>query len=546
MDEESIQEPLLQRSPTGPRDSTYGSEVTEENIKSPVGVPGGVVNLCKCIVGAGLLAIPRAFSLLGAGLSTIMMAFVGLMTVLTINEGLVMPSTHGASGSLWLPSYAELVHYWVGERTEWMLSFLMAVGSLGFMSSYMDIIIDILLGSGSNPGLITGPISHLCGCDVFGASHHTMSVAAGSQAAGAGATSDARLLVASQWAWLLDRRIVLAGVVLFVLTPLCLRRSMGSLGAVAAVGLVSLAAFLVSIAWLALAAVRAGVAHPLPWGIDTDALGGESWCGLFRAFSVISVLLTADGCHQNIHPLAAIVHPYSAKSMRRVVVISLAICSTYYWLVSVLCWMVFGPDIEDDILTNLSTAAMAPLVGHAWALAISYAVRTGYLLSIVGSAVLTMFPLRTALADLVHPWVPLSWRNGVDDKSTLFVPLSLGILLFAYVLAVAVPSIWVVISLVGSVSATFIGYGCPAAILWSYRSSHSFSDTVCRVFAVFTGILGFLIFVNGFVTLYMKAAQPAEGGAGSGEGLWGMAGSSGVLSHTMYSWLMPGAASSQG
>lgn len=68
---------------------------------------------------------------------------------------------------------------------------------------------------------------------------------------------------------------------------------------------------------------------------------------------------------QNMHPLMDIVHPYSAGRVKVIVISTMAITGFYYWFVSLCAWLVFGPSIEDDILTNLSVVVMQPLIG-AW------------------------------------------------------------------------------------------------------------------------------------------------------------------------------------
>lgn len=138
----------------------------------------------------------------------------------------------------------------------------------------------------------------------------------------------------------------------------------------------------------------------------------------------------------------------------------------------------------------------------------SYTVRLGYLVSIVGSAVLTMFPLRTALADLI---LPMFAQSGQYTLDMIFVPLTLGILAFGYLMAVIVPSIWIVISLVGSVSATGVGFVFPSIIVWQYHSGSSSKLSWWRCFAMFTLAMGVLIFIDGFITLYFKMQEQSQG-----------------------------------
>jgi hypothetical protein len=149
-----------------------------------------------------------------------------------------------------------------------------------------------------------------------------------------------------------------------------------------------------------------------------------------------------------------------------------------------------------------SPEAMSPLVGVWTASTIALVVRLGYLLSIIGSAILLMFPLRQAVLDLLLgsantadtlPVADISAANSgkggndslIDtdgtttsssggaaqandashevndppvaisstaetanigrawwDRDTLFAPVTLGLFAAAFLLASAIPSIW--------------------------------------------------------------------------------------------------------
>lgn len=87
------------------------------------------------------------------------------------------------------------------------------------------------------------------------------------------------------WAWLLRREVVLLILVVGVVLPLGLRRSMRSLGWVSVMGAVSMATLLVSLAWLSVAAVSQGSAYPPRWGPggqrERESVDG-CWEGLER------------------------------------------------------------------------------------------------------------------------------------------------------------------------------------------------------------------------------------------------------------------------
>jgi hypothetical protein len=80
--------------------------------------------------------------------------------------------------------------------------------------------------------------------------------------------------------------------------------------------------------------------------------------------------------------------------MQRLVAVALATCNTVYIIVIICSGLVFGADLEADVLANVNSAAMAPLIGPAAARVMAALVRVGYLLSLIGSYVLLCYPLR--------------------------------------------------------------------------------------------------------------------------------------------------------
>jgi hypothetical protein len=100
--------------------------------------------------------------------------------------------------------------------------------------------------------------------------------------------------------------------------------------------------------------------------------------------------------------------------MQRLVALALAICNSLYVAVTVCSGLVFGPALQPDVLSNVTAAAMGPLIGPAAAGIMAASVRLGYLLSIIGSYVLLCYPLRQ-----VCGWV---WVCGCGQGLSRCVP----------------------------------------------------------------------------------------------------------------------------
>ncbi len=169
-------------------------------------------------------------------------------------------------------------------------------------------------------------------------------------------------------ALLLDRRMALGLIVVLVVLPLSLKRHMGGTAAINAVGVAALLAFLASVVTLAVAAVRAGKAHQLPLMPNWEQLagGGSSGDGnglpaldmglvkmVASVLGVLSVLLTANSCYSNVHPMLAVVRPFSRRKAGAIVAITITLTTAFYWLVSACAFLAFGPTIQGDVLQNL-------------------------------------------------------------------------------------------------------------------------------------------------------------------------------------------------
>ena len=90
-------------------------------------------------------------------------------------------------------------------------------------------------------------------------------------------------------------------------------------------GLVSLAALGMSLAWLSAAALVQGKAHAMPLWPDLEAVGkGKGTIQqVLGILSVLPMILTADGCHQCVMPIAAIKQPFSKRSLDSVMAVTL-------------------------------------------------------------------------------------------------------------------------------------------------------------------------------------------------------------------------------
>jgi hypothetical protein len=96
-----------------------------------------------------------------------------------------------------------------------------------------------------------------------------------------------------------------------------------------------------------------------------------------------------------------------------VVAVALTISASVFVSLSVGASLAFGIDeLETNVLSNFSADELAPLVGQVWGDVVSWVIRGGYLVSVLGSLLLYMYPLRSCLAEVL-------WAGSCQDEVTV-------------------------------------------------------------------------------------------------------------------------------
>jgi hypothetical protein len=304
------------------------------------------------------------------------------------------------------------------------------------------------------------------------------------------------------------RGVVITAVAL-LLAPFTAQRSMGGLAAFNAIGVAAVVALVAAVVGVAATAVVRGLASPLPTAPQWDQFGQDGPSIARGILGVVPVVLSCYVSHQAVHPLMPLLRPYSPARMRGVLATAMAACAALFCLLALCGALAFGSGTAVNVLSNLSLASLQPLVGATAAQLLSVLVRCGFLLSLAGSLLLYMFPLRSSCADWVL-WCaqprpagerslaavaaqdaergPLLAGEGSSEplsgpaspRSTpppapegeaaeqLPVPLFLGLTaaLLAAVLACAVlvPNIWELLTLIGGLAGTVQAFIVPGSI----------------------------------------------------------------------------------
>jgi solute carrier family 38 (sodium-coupled neutral amino acid transporter), member 2 len=470
-------------------------------------------NIAKVLMGAGMMALPRAFALLGWVCGGLMLLAVGLLTFTTLC-GMVAATEQARPAAR---SYGALVRRLLGPRAEAVLGVAIVGNCFVLNIVFLVIMGDILVGSKQQQQQGGGGGGG--GEDGGGAALSAAAGIGGGAGAGAGAAPPPHQLSAAAASGggligeltgitsgpLADRRVVLAAVAGLALFPLARARSMERMRMVNVAGMMSNGLFA---ALMIVLGVRVAVlghrgggegkgAATIPAWPQWAALAGASsssssssshfsplLAGLGFA-AVAPVLLNADVCHQSVLPLVPLLRPYSPKRMCGVLGTALLGCNVLYAAIALGGVAAFGTGVDADVLSEVTAASLARLLGGGdgggaattvgggapttatthhvavLAAALALAVRVGYLLSLTGSYVLLTYPLRETIGEAV--------LGGHEQTAKHWTPVTAALVAASYAVACFLPSIWSALSLVGSATCTVMAFAVPGLLMLATR-----------------------------------------------------------------------------
>ena len=145
----------------------------------------------------------------------------------------------------------------------------------------------------------------------------------------------------------------------------------------------------------------------------------------------------------------------TASESKKVIRISLTLCTSIYVATSIFCFLLFGEDTLTDVLSNFDTDLGVP---HSALL--SDIVRVGYAIHLMLVYPLLNFALRLNVDGLIFPRaVPIS----ADPRR--FAILTTGIILATFLGASFIPDISDAFQITGSTSAVCIGFVFPGLLV---------------------------------------------------------------------------------
>ncbi|XP_060181897.1 amino acid transporter AVT6C-like isoform X2 [Lycium barbarum] len=360
-----------------------------------------VFNVSTTIIGAGIMSIPATLKVLGVIPAFLMIVLIALLVDITVN--FMLRATYAGETT----TYAGLMKEHFGKIGSLAVQICVMITTLGCLIMYLIIIGDVFSGKGDHLGVLQ---------EWFGVQ------------------------------WWNSRYLTILFTVLFVVLPLVLYRRVESLWFSSAVAIILAVVFVGICSVMAFIAIAKGQIVRPRMVPELD-----STSSFFNLFTAIPVIVTAFAFHFNVHPIG--IELGKPGAMTIAVQISLVICSVIYFSIGIFGYLLFGDSIEADILVNFdksSTGAIAisPILNDI--------VRLSYALHLMLVFPLLNFSLRANIDELIFPKKELL---AADTKR--FMCLTLILLAFSYIVAIAIPSVWYIYQFMGSTSNVCLAFIFP-------------------------------------------------------------------------------------
>ncbi|KAH9604603.1 hypothetical protein KSS87_013378 [Heliosperma pusillum] len=352
--------------------------------KKGASLSSAVFNISTTMIGAGIMSIPATFKVLGVIPALVVILIVALMGDVT--GEFMLRYTHSGKST----TYAGLMGESFGKLGSFALQLCVILTSFGCLVIYLIIIGDVLTGSSSGGTVHSGILQEWFG-----------------------------------YYWWTTRKFSLSIVAVVVLLPLVLLRRVDSLRHTSLVAILLALVFVVISLVMAIIAMLQGKAQSLRLLPDFSSQGT-----FFSLFTTIPVFMTAFGYQINVHPIRAELG--EPADMKLAIRISLIVCAVFYFSIGFSGYLLFGDSINADMLVNFdqNTQTVSGLVINA-------VVRLSYAFHLVLVFPLVNYALRANVDELLFPR-----KTDLANDDTRFVCLTSILLALAYVIAIAVPSIW--------------------------------------------------------------------------------------------------------
>ncbi|XP_058057957.1 putative sodium-coupled neutral amino acid transporter 10 [Anopheles bellator] len=207
-----------------------------------------------------------------------------------------------------------------------------------------------------------------------------------------------------------------------------------------------------------------------------DRLDLWKWSGILQCMPIFTMALS---CQMQIFEVYATMPTTSLDKMSRVIRQSTNICTMIYVAIGFFGYVAFnGHRFSGNILVDFSPSFASDII------------KMGFVLSVAFSFPLAIFPCRVSLYSLLYKRTSDAHFYIPESK---FRPLTVAIVLVALIVGLLIPSIEVVIGLVGSTIGVAICLIIPAACYMTICKTNISEKQLAQVMIVF----GFLTMVLG-------------------------------------------------
>ncbi|KAE8689640.1 Transmembrane amino acid transporter family protein isoform 2 [Hibiscus syriacus] len=256
--------------------------------------------------------------------------------------------------------------------------------------------------------------------------------------------------VLQQWFgihWWNSRAFALLVTLVVILLPLVMFKRVDSLRFSSAISVFLAVVFVGISSVMAIMSIFEGKANSLRL---LPEFGDKA--SFFDLFTAVPVIVTAFTFHFNVHPIGFEMEKPS--DMISAVRISMVLCAAIYFTIGVFGYLLFGDSIMADILVNFDQNS-----GSAIGSLLNDIVRLSYALHLMLVFPLLNFSLRANIDEFLFPGNTL-----LEKDNTRFMSITLILLAFSYLAAIAIPNIWYFFQFMGSTSAVCLAFIFPGAI----------------------------------------------------------------------------------
>ncbi|KAM6583111.1 hypothetical protein CsatB_010113 [Cannabis sativa] len=399
-------------------------------------ISGAVFNIATTIIGAGIMSIPATLNVVGVIPAFTLIVIVGLLAEVSV-EFLVRFTQSGES-----ITYAGVMNESFGRLGSVATQVCVMVTNLGCLIIYLIIIGDVLSGSQSGGTVHLGVLREWFGIH-----------------------------------WWNSREFSILVIVVFVMLPLVLLRRVELLK------FSSFVSVLLALVFVGICTVMAIIALVQGKTKDPKLVPHlDEHTSFFDLFTAVPIIVAAFTFHFNVHPIG--VELSKPSDMLLAVRIALVLCATVYFAIGLFGYLLFGDSIMPDLLVNFDRNSAT-----ATGAVLNDAVRLSYALHLMLVFPLLNFPLRANIDEFLFPKESL-----LASDTKRFLVLTISLLVFSYLAAIAFPNIWYLFQFVGSTSAVCLGFIFPGAI--AVRNVNGVSTrkdkimaTIMIVLAVVTSII---------------------------------------------------------